>query len=233
MTPSIYQQRCRFAATSLAFQAAWPAVVVALGLGAPASLRPNGELAVTGLFAALIVLGLSIHLAFDAWLFRLMAEHPDESSGGRAVRRNPNPAASKGAAKGRAGCGARFVGPAERHAAHCKASASGLCRLRGSGPRGGDAGVFEGRISQFPPILSRLLRRVTASALAGFAWLVTGVRPIWNGSAPSSRQRIYFANHASHGDFILLASCLPAEALPAPAPSPPPIIGARPGCAAS
>lgn len=63
-------------------------------------------------------------------------------------------------------------------------------------------------MSQFPPILSRLLRRVTASALAGFAWLVTGVRPIWSGSAPSSRQRIYFANHASHGDFILLASCL-------------------------
>ena len=85
MTPSIYQQRCRSAATSLAAQAAWPAAVVALGLGAPASLRPNGVLAVTGLFAALIVLGFSIHLAFDAWLFRLMAEHPDESSGGRAV----------------------------------------------------------------------------------------------------------------------------------------------------
>ncbi|WP_353645847.1 lysophospholipid acyltransferase family protein [Mesorhizobium sp. WSM2239] len=40
---------------------------------------------------------------------------------------------------------------------------------------------------------------------------VTGVRPIWSGSAPSQRQRIYFANHASHGDFILLSASLPAS----------------------
>lgn len=59
------------------------------------------------------------------------------------------------------------------------------------------------------PYLSLLARRITASALAIFAWVVTGVRPIWAGSGPSNRQRIYFANHASHGDFILLASCLP------------------------
>lgn len=55
----------------------------------------------------------------------------------------------------------------------------------------------------------RVLRRLTTSGLAGLAWVVTGVRPIWAGSAPSTRQRIYFANHASHGDFILLATCLP------------------------
>lgn len=57
----------------------------------------------------------------------------------------------------------------------------------------------------------KLVRRMTGSALAGFAWVVTGVRPIWTGSAPSQRQRIYFANHASHGDFILLSSCLTRE----------------------
>ncbi|RVD47475.1 1-acyl-sn-glycerol-3-phosphate acyltransferase, partial [Mesorhizobium sp. M2D.F.Ca.ET.140.01.1.1] len=34
------------------------------------------------------------------------------------------------------------------------------------------------------------------------------VRPIWSGSQPSDRQRIYFANHTSHGDFILLSACL-------------------------
>jgi 1-acyl-sn-glycerol-3-phosphate acyltransferase len=48
--------------------------------------------------------------------------------------------------------------------------------------------------------------------LSGLAWVVTGVRPIWAGAGPSDRQRIYFANHASHGDFILLAACLDPQA---------------------
>lgn len=56
-----------------------------------------------------------------------------------------------------------------------------------------------------------LLRRTAAVALAGLARAVTGVRPIWQGCAPSDRQRIYFANHASHGDFILLSACLPPQ----------------------
>ena len=53
-----------------------------------------------------------------------------------------------------------------------------------------------------------LLQTVTSVGLSAAAWVVTGVRPIWNGSQPSERQRIYFANHASHGDFILLSACL-------------------------
>ena len=53
-----------------------------------------------------------------------------------------------------------------------------------------------------------LLQTVTSVGLSAMAWVVTGVRPIWNGSKPSERQRIYFANHASHGDFILLSACL-------------------------
>jgi 1-acyl-sn-glycerol-3-phosphate acyltransferase len=56
-----------------------------------------------------------------------------------------------------------------------------------------------------------LLRRAAAMVLAGVARSITGVRPIWQGCAPSKRQRIYFANHASHGDFILLSTCLPPE----------------------
>lgn len=54
-----------------------------------------------------------------------------------------------------------------------------------------------------------LLQRAAGAVLAGFSRAVTGVRPIWAGSAPYGRQRIYFANHASHGDFILLSTCLP------------------------
>ncbi|MDX8470137.1 lysophospholipid acyltransferase family protein [Mesorhizobium sp. VK23B] len=53
-----------------------------------------------------------------------------------------------------------------------------------------------------------LLQTVTSVGLSALAWAVTGVRPIWNGSQPSDRQRIYFANHTSHGDFILLSACL-------------------------
>ncbi|MBX3568618.1 MAG: 1-acyl-sn-glycerol-3-phosphate acyltransferase [Rhizobiaceae bacterium] len=54
----------------------------------------------------------------------------------------------------------------------------------------------------------KLMRMATSAGLSGLAWAITGVRPIWFGSRPSDRQRIYFANHASHGDFILLAACL-------------------------
>lgn len=57
-----------------------------------------------------------------------------------------------------------------------------------------------------------LLQKVSGAALAGLSRVVTGVRPIWAGAAPNGRQRIYFANHASHGDFILISTCLhPAE----------------------
>lgn len=56
--------------------------------------------------------------------------------------------------------------------------------------------------------LLSMMRTVTSVGLSALAWMVTGVRPIWNGSEPSDRQRIYFANHASHGDFILLSACL-------------------------
>lgn len=59
--------------------------------------------------------------------------------------------------------------------------------------------------------LKRAMRKTAAIVLSAFAWALTGVRPIWSGSEPSDRQRIYFANHASHGDFILLNACLSAD----------------------
>ena len=57
-----------------------------------------------------------------------------------------------------------------------------------------------------------LLQTASGAVLAGLSRAVTGVRPIWAGSVPNGRQRVYFANHASHGDFILVSTCLvPAE----------------------
>lgn len=45
--------------------------------------------------------------------------------------------------------------------------------------------------------------------LIGFARALTGVRPNWKGCAPQDVQRIYFGNHSSHGDFVLIWTSLP------------------------
>ena len=64
---------------------------------------------------------------------------------------------------------------------------------------------------QTPSGLPGLLQAVSSAGLSALAWIVTGVTPVWAGSEPSDRQRIYFANHSSHGDLILLNACLPAR----------------------
>lgn len=51
--------------------------------------------------------------------------------------------------------------------------------------------------------------RITAALIVGFARAVTAVRGEWNGIAPVPGQRIYFANHNSHGDFVLVWTVLP------------------------
>lgn len=55
----------------------------------------------------------------------------------------------------------------------------------------------------------RTAARGMASLILGFARFITAVRARWEGAAPSTRRRIYFANHASHGDFILIWAVLP------------------------
>jgi 1-acyl-sn-glycerol-3-phosphate acyltransferase len=54
-----------------------------------------------------------------------------------------------------------------------------------------------------------LLAEVTGLAIILFARLVTAVRAIWAGIEPVPVQRVYFANHASNGDFILIWTVLP------------------------
>ncbi len=48
--------------------------------------------------------------------------------------------------------------------------------------------------------------------LAGFAKFVTAPRIEWRGVAPTARQRIYFANHSSNGDAVLIWAALPGAA---------------------
>jgi 1-acyl-sn-glycerol-3-phosphate acyltransferase len=50
---------------------------------------------------------------------------------------------------------------------------------------------------------------LVATLITGFARLLTGARARWMGCAPEARQRIYFANHRSHADFVLLWASLP------------------------
>lgn len=54
-----------------------------------------------------------------------------------------------------------------------------------------------------------MLSEAAALLVMAFARLVTAVRPEWRGCTPEARQRIYFANHASHGDFVLIWTVLP------------------------
>ena len=47
--------------------------------------------------------------------------------------------------------------------------------------------------------------------LAGIARLITGAQGHWKGCPPKAEQRIYFANHQSHLDWVLIWAALPRE----------------------
>ncbi len=53
------------------------------------------------------------------------------------------------------------------------------------------------------------LEHFIATALCGFAKLLTGVRALWLDAPIDGKQRIYFANHTSHADAILIWASLP------------------------
>jgi 1-acyl-sn-glycerol-3-phosphate acyltransferase len=50
-----------------------------------------------------------------------------------------------------------------------------------------------------------------AGISAALGRLISGVQVRWEGSQPEPRQRIYFANHTSHLDFLVLWAALPRE----------------------
>lgn len=63
--------------------------------------------------------------------------------------------------------------------------------------------------------MKNVLRRFLAAALGRgiflFAEIITAVRGIWAGVEPVNVQRIYYANHSSHGDFVLIWTVLPSR----------------------
>ena len=56
-----------------------------------------------------------------------------------------------------------------------------------------------------------MLASLTAFAITSAARLLTGARALWLGCTAQPVQRLYYANHSSHGDFVLLWASLPAE----------------------
>ena len=55
------------------------------------------------------------------------------------------------------------------------------------------------------------LPEVAGLFLAFLARLITGAQGHWHGSPPKAEQRIYFANHQSHLDWVLIWAALPRD----------------------
>lgn len=53
--------------------------------------------------------------------------------------------------------------------------------------------------------------RLFGWVLLGFVRLLTGAQARWQGCPPKAEQRIYFANHQSHADLVMIWAALPQE----------------------
>lgn len=59
-------------------------------------------------------------------------------------------------------------------------------------------------------LFSKLVAFIIDKSLSGFVSFITGVRPKFEGDLNfSPEQKVYFANHGSHGDFVLVWISLP------------------------
>lgn len=56
-----------------------------------------------------------------------------------------------------------------------------------------------------------MLAKITSLALLWFVRLLTGAQARWYGCPPKAEQRIYFANHQSHADLVMIWAALPEE----------------------
>lgn len=56
-----------------------------------------------------------------------------------------------------------------------------------------------------------MTQRPLATLIAGFARFAAGVNVTWVGERPAPKQTIFFGNHTSHLDFVILWSSLPSD----------------------
>jgi 1-acyl-sn-glycerol-3-phosphate acyltransferase len=54
-----------------------------------------------------------------------------------------------------------------------------------------------------------MLEGLIARSISFTIRALTGARGLWRGCVPSDELRVYYGNHASHGDFVLIWSALP------------------------
>ncbi|CAN5658677.1 lysophospholipid acyltransferase family protein [soil metagenome] len=56
-----------------------------------------------------------------------------------------------------------------------------------------------------------MLAKIMSWFLLGLIRVLTGAQARWYGSPPKAEQRIYFANHQSHADLVMIWAALPLE----------------------
>lgn len=56
-----------------------------------------------------------------------------------------------------------------------------------------------------------VVSKICSAAICGFTSALTGVRALWMTPPLQPKPRVYFANHSSHGDFVLVWAALPSE----------------------
>ena len=56
-----------------------------------------------------------------------------------------------------------------------------------------------------------MLAKIMSLFLLGLIRVLTGSQARWHGCPPKAEQRIYFANHQSHADLVMIWAALPKE----------------------
>jgi len=60
-------------------------------------------------------------------------------------------------------------------------------------------------------MIAAMLAKIMGFVLLGLVRVLTGAQARWYGCPPKAEQRIYFANHQSHADLVLIWAALPSE----------------------
>jgi 1-acyl-sn-glycerol-3-phosphate acyltransferase len=60
-------------------------------------------------------------------------------------------------------------------------------------------------------IIPAMLAKLMGYFLLGLIRVLTGAQARWHGCPPKAEQRIYFANHQSHADLVMIWAALPKE----------------------
>lgn len=60
-------------------------------------------------------------------------------------------------------------------------------------------------------MIPAMLAKLMSLFLLGLVRLLTGAQARWHGCPPKAEQRIYFANHQSHADLVMIWAALPQE----------------------